>query len=619
MRRLGGLSLGALVAGGLLLIAPLLMVMAVTGGDQQSLTGGCQGDVVLAAGTDTGAMSATQRTNAGTVIAVGRGLGIPDRGILIALTAAHQESEFQNYANDGLGHDLAPDQAGIEQSLALPHDAVGSEHGSLGIFQQQWPWWGTIPELMDPATAARLFYQRLVRVTGWEHRAVGAAAQAVQHSAHPSSYDDDVTVAAQLLADPQVAEAASNAVWLDQTASCVSSYAGDVIFPLPASAHAVDQHNFGESGAAWAHGHTGTDLSAACGTPVLAATAGTVLVRTDQPWAGKWLVQVSTGPGSLTTWYAHMRTLTVVAGQTLQAGQQLGEVGDLGNAHGCHLHFEVHPTGGSIYQDDVDPSRWLEQHLGSSSIDVLELAQGPAPTATILTANVPATLSERLAEEQIAYLLSARPDVLLLQEVNGRDVPAIVTASGGSWAAYQPEGVSRGGSAIVWNTSRFTASQHGFQLGYYGPRYSRWMPWVLLQGDDGTLPVVGMHMPVGTHKTELSRAEYQRMTYHLQQLIGRLSTAGYPPIVGADWNRSLDAATPAWGPSRQLTAIGYTTNWLGGTPCPWTSTHGGRIDGFAFNPTAMQVVAQGCLDRGYSDHRPVWIQIAPTGGTRNDS
>jgi hypothetical protein len=38
----------------------------------------------------------------------------------------------------------------------------------------------------------------------------------------------------------------------------------------------------------------------------------------------------------------------------------LGEVGDRGNATGCHLHFEVHLHNGSIYgPDNVDPSVWL--------------------------------------------------------------------------------------------------------------------------------------------------------------------------------------------------------------------------------------------------------------------
>ena len=53
---------------------------------------------------------------------------------------AHDESGSRVYANDGRGTDLAPEQAGIERSRVLPHDAVGTDHGSLGVFQQQWPW-----------------------------------------------------------------------------------------------------------------------------------------------------------------------------------------------------------------------------------------------------------------------------------------------------------------------------------------------------------------------------------------------------------------------------------------------------------------------------------------------
>ena len=61
---------------------------------------------------------------------------------MIALATASQESGFTNYANDGRGSDLAFDQLGIERSLLLPHEAVGTDHGSVGVFQQQWPWWG---------------------------------------------------------------------------------------------------------------------------------------------------------------------------------------------------------------------------------------------------------------------------------------------------------------------------------------------------------------------------------------------------------------------------------------------------------------------------------------------
>jgi murein DD-endopeptidase MepM/ murein hydrolase activator NlpD len=135
---------------------------------------------------------------------------------------------------------------------------------------------------------------------------------------------------------------------------------GSVSFPLPANSGFYDNHNWGERSAHWAAFHTGDDYSVACGTPVLAATAGKIEILTDQAWAGPWLVMVSTGQGKLTTWYAHMEALAVQPGQHVQPGQIIGEVGEKGNATGCHLHFELHPDGGSIYQDTTDPDPWLE-------------------------------------------------------------------------------------------------------------------------------------------------------------------------------------------------------------------------------------------------------------------
>ena len=155
----------------------------------------------------------------------------------------------------------------------------------------------------------------------------------------------------------------TGSVLADQAAraAVAGSYLGAIRFPLAAGTSFVDQHNFGHRSGHWASVHTGDDFSTACGTPVLAATDGTVMVRTDQGWAGTWLVMVSTGPGELTTWYAHMQTLLVDGGEQVTAGEPIGQVGRLGNATGCHLHFEVHPSGGSIYQDDTDPGAWLEK------------------------------------------------------------------------------------------------------------------------------------------------------------------------------------------------------------------------------------------------------------------
>lgn len=125
--------------------------------------------------------------NAQVVVAVGEKMHIPPQGIIVALATALQESGLKNYANDGTGQ-LRGDQQGIASSLQLPHDAVGRDHGSLGIMQQQYPWWGTIQELMTPAIAARKFYEALLKVNNWQNLPVTVAAQTVQGSAFPDAY-----------------------------------------------------------------------------------------------------------------------------------------------------------------------------------------------------------------------------------------------------------------------------------------------------------------------------------------------------------------------------------------------------------------------------------------------
>ena len=161
-----------------------------------------------------------------------------------------------------------------------------------------------------------------------------------------------------IMAGAQV-QAAGRPVGGDTAGSC-----DDIVAPLPANLLRTDRHNWHHAGSHWGSWHTGTDFSVPCGTSVYAANAGTVEVDTTQAWAGRWLVKIHTGPRSLTTWYAHMRRVTVPRGTKVQAGQQIGEVGAEGNTTGCHLHFEVHEKGGSIYgPDNVNPSTWLRRHL----------------------------------------------------------------------------------------------------------------------------------------------------------------------------------------------------------------------------------------------------------------
>jgi exonuclease III len=617
MKRVGIVLAGVSALGLVVVVGiPLLMIMAVIGGGAGKDSSACGSgtDAVLASAPTSGALTARQLSNAAAVIAEGYRLGVPRRALVVALAVAHQESGFLNYANDGLGDDLNYFfQQAVGNSLALPHDAVGSDHGSLGIFQQQWPWWGSMEELMNPTKAATRFFGALLAIQGWERLTITQAGQAVQMSAFPNAYADDVPLAKQLLSDPELAAAASVTVdAFGSSSSCVveAIYPGTVVFPLPPDAAYTDLHNWGSHGARWAHGHTGTDLAAACGTPIRAATDGIVILRTDQAWAGRWLVQITTGVGRLTTWYAHMLAITVTAGERVTAGQTIGDVGDLGNASGCHLHFEVHPTGGSIYQDNINPTPWLAQNVGKTLGGVLPAAtHGDANELTFITANVPFTLTEAEARDQIGYVLAQNPDVVMLQEVPARQVAVIVATFPGNWGGWQPNPRSHGGSALVWNRDRLELGQHGAALGFDGRPYDHWMTWAILRTGDADIAVVGLHMPTDSSWKPEMRGYYLTMPAAYQRLFTELIDQGYAPIVGGDWNHPLDRPREPWSPVPQLRKIGMTTNWQEGTPCSGTSGRDGRIDGFAYQSGAVTIRDQGCLDRRHSDHRPVWMRI----------
>jgi murein DD-endopeptidase MepM/ murein hydrolase activator NlpD len=91
--------------------------------------------------------------------------------------------------------------------------------------------------------------------------------------------------------------------------------------------------------------HAGTDLAAACGTPIFAATSGTVSYA---GWYGGYgnFVLLDNG-GGVTTGYGHQPNggITVSVGQHVEVGQQIGHVGSTGNSTGCHLHFETRVGG----------------------------------------------------------------------------------------------------------------------------------------------------------------------------------------------------------------------------------------------------------------------------------
>lgn len=126
------------------------------------------------------AWDGTQRENATTIVQVGVALAVPERGQVVALATAMQESRLHN----------------------LGHLGANNDRDSLGLFQQRPSMgWGSAAQVTDPVYAATAFYLALQSVPRWESMAVTVAAQRVQRSAFPNAYAKWETDATSLIQD----------------------------------------------------------------------------------------------------------------------------------------------------------------------------------------------------------------------------------------------------------------------------------------------------------------------------------------------------------------------------------------------------------------------------------
>ena len=119
-----------------------------------------------------------QMDNAQTIVRTGRDMGVSRRGLVIAVATAMQESNLYNYASGVL-----------PESQNYPHQAVGWDHDSVGLFQQRpSTGWGAVRDLMRPEYATKQFLTALLAVPGWQKLPLTVAAQTVQVSAFPYLY-----------------------------------------------------------------------------------------------------------------------------------------------------------------------------------------------------------------------------------------------------------------------------------------------------------------------------------------------------------------------------------------------------------------------------------------------
>jgi murein DD-endopeptidase MepM/ murein hydrolase activator NlpD len=98
--------------------------------------------------------------------------------------------------------------------------------------------------------------------------------------------------------------------------------------------------------------HTGQDIEAPMGTPVIAGARGQVSFVGWQNGYGQ-LVVIDHG-GGLSTRYGHLSHIDVDLGQSVSRGQLIGKVGSTGRSTGPHLHYEVR-----INDQAVNPLQYL--------------------------------------------------------------------------------------------------------------------------------------------------------------------------------------------------------------------------------------------------------------------
>ncbi len=117
---------------------------------------------------------------------------------------------------------------------------------------------------------------------------------------------------------------------------------GAVVCPIASPYSFIDSWGFPRSGG---RRHRGTDMMAPHGTAIYAITDGVWHHQRPGRSAGNW--GVLRGSNGDNYWYMHLATHVASNGARVTAGQRIATNGSTGNATTPHLHFELHPGGGS--------------------------------------------------------------------------------------------------------------------------------------------------------------------------------------------------------------------------------------------------------------------------------
>lgn len=273
-----------------------------------------------------------QLVNAAYVIQAGKDLGLGVRDQTIGVMTAMGESSLRviDYG-----------------------DAVGPD--SRGLFQQRDNGaWGSYEDRMDPYISSTNFFTAMMRINDRDSLEPTIVAHRTQRNADPYHYtkfwDAAVAVVEGLSGVDTGLSGDANAC----TGGLVPGEVNRDGWAAPAAGPITSRYGPREpvmtpEGPSSSF-HRGTDLAPGCDEPIWAAQSGTVIATGFGTRYGSNGTIIVDHGGGVETVYLHMWAsgILVNVGDRVTGGQQIGRIGNSGQSHGCHLHFETHVNGETV-------------------------------------------------------------------------------------------------------------------------------------------------------------------------------------------------------------------------------------------------------------------------------
>jgi endonuclease/exonuclease/phosphatase family metal-dependent hydrolase len=295
-----------------------------------------------------------------------------------------------------------------------------------------------------------------------------------------------------------------------------------------------------------------TTYAAACGTPVVAAHPGIARVMSAR-WAGPAMVRVASTSGSIYTAYGYMRKASVVDGQLIQSGQQIGEVGREGNATRCSLQFRVRSNYG---RTAYNPTTWLDRYVGQV-VPSRGLYGDPgftSATFNILGASHTAPGGNKASwpgyawrmARQLEMLDAAQVDVVGFQEMQRTQRSLFLEKAGATYGIYPSSATADPENSIAWRLSKFTLLEGAtFPVPYFDGRI-RQMPYVLLQDNvtGRTAYFINVHNPASTTRYPNQSKWRTEALRRERELVISLRANGRPVFLTGDFNDREKAFCP---------------------------------------------------------------------------